>query len=986
MAADDTTGHHSPDAAPTRVADAVGLPQQIGPYTIVRTIGRGGVSVVYLARDSRNNRDVALKVIPAGADADQVDLARFRTEAEAVERLDHPNIVHLYDAGTADGVAYLAMEYVDGGTLYRRIKDGRPIDPLDAARLVEQLARGIHYSHQNGVLHRDLKPSNILLSGVRSEESGARGQRSGAGGNSAPVSDLNDVTAKIADFGLAKQLDRSLRLTQAGTAVGTPSYMAPEQARGERAIGPAIDVHGLGTILYELLTGLPPFMGNNSVETMEQVVHKRPTRPSEMRRGIPPALEAICMKCLEKEPKRRYASAAQMADDLRRVLDNPSDTELMVLSEERARTRRVWLTAAVAIAILAVVSAATAFITWAVTRSEVKSLRQQAEAAGQAERRAKLESAITLCERGQVSAGLEQMRALEGDPDLPIREFIDAWDGRLFETATTLSDLKADVAAMSPTGKWLATANGPKVQLRRSADWQPVGDGWELQQAVTALGWSEDEVHVAIGTNNGSVLVGNTETGELKPVLDGKGKAIAAVGFTFAGVRVIYSGDELRPVYFPPLSAAEKPRDQLQMKEGPYQAISMSPNTGQVAAATHEGRGRLFHVDGTHWGPLGLLGGDVSTTAFAFDGNVLAIGNRQGQVQLWDAVAHLPLQINATLEGPINAVAVGYSDTTYTVVACPEGRPAVVLRCKRPWAGPPIRLRDEPAREAIGVAFSGDGSKLFVTSPAGVSVWRVRDAKRYGPMRDYRPSDQFGAPLGPASQFSAPAAAGPDGAFVVGGSGGKVLRVDGDDAVAIGKSSNEMGPIQSIGMGPKGEVCSAGRMGKGDRTIVRYWAGRFTDEPVSHELNTLVYQESYLPDGSAVVLACGDGKVRVWEPAAKVIRAEYDCGSPVLSVAVESAGRRIIAGCADGTAQVKDLATGGTWPVFRHQREVRAVAFIGLNALTASADGTCRRWHLATGLPLGPTLYGPGGINSLAVWNDLMATGSPRHVRVWRFD
>jgi WD40 repeat protein len=159
-----------------------------------------------------------------------------------------------------------------------------------------------------------------------------------------------------------------------------------------------------------------------------------------------------------------------------------------------------------------------------------------------------------------------------------------------------------------------------------------------------------------------------------------------------------------------------------------------------------------------------------------------------------------------------------------------------------------------------------------------------------------------------------------------------------------------------------------------------------SDEPVSHEFKTLVYQEAFLPDGSAVVLACGDGKVRIWEPAAKIVRAELDCGSPVLCVAVSRDGRRIIAGCADGTAQVKDLQTGGTGPVFRHQREVRAVAFLGDNVLSASGDGACRRWHLATGLPLGPTMYGPGGINSLAVWNDLVATGSPRYVRVWRLD
>jgi eukaryotic-like serine/threonine-protein kinase len=313
------------DIVPTRSVEAVDLPERIGPYSLVRTLGRGGMGTVYLALD-KDNREVALKVIPAGDDANPTDLARFETEAAAVARLDHPNIVRLFEVGKANDLAYLAMEYVDGGTLYRLIKDRKPIEFKETARLVEQVARAIHYAHVQGVLHRDLKPSNILLAGK---------------------------TPKLADFGLAKYLDQSLRLTQTGMAVGTPHYMAPEQARGEAAVGPGLDIHGLGAILYELLTGVPPFSGRNPADTMEQVVHKKPTPPSQLRPDVPAALEAICLKCLEKDPKNRYRTAEAMANDLKRFVEGKSRSTRHVPATGKVVPMRVlWLVVAIAIGLI----------------------------------------------------------------------------------------------------------------------------------------------------------------------------------------------------------------------------------------------------------------------------------------------------------------------------------------------------------------------------------------------------------------------------------------------------------------------------------------------------------------------------------------------------------------------------------------------------------------------------------------------------------
>jgi hypothetical protein len=235
---------------------------------------------------------VALKTVLAGASAE--DLARFRSEAEAVARLQHPGIVQIFEVGEHDGRPFFALEYVHGGSLDQKLR-GVPQPAYEAARLVETLARTIHAAHQRGIVHRDLKPANVLLAA--------------------------DGTPKITDFGLAKQLDSEARRTQSGAILGTPSYMAPEQAEGRsREISPATDVYALGAILYELLTGRPPFRGPTLLDTLEQVRSLEPVPPCHLQPKVPRDLETICLQAVNKDPARRYVSAAALADDLHRFL------------------------------------------------------------------------------------------------------------------------------------------------------------------------------------------------------------------------------------------------------------------------------------------------------------------------------------------------------------------------------------------------------------------------------------------------------------------------------------------------------------------------------------------------------------------------------------------------------------------------------------------------------------------------------------------
>jgi serine/threonine-protein kinase len=277
----------APDEATFNAPDLPG-------YEILGVLGRGGMGVVYRARHTKLDRIVALKMILAGEHAGSQELDRFQREAEAAARLQHPNMVDIYEVGDHQGRPYLALEYVDGGSLADRVAGvAQPV--REAAHLVETLARAMHHAHQRGIVHRDLKPANVLLS--------------------------VEGVPKISDFGLAKHLHAPASQTQTGAVLGTPSYMAPEQVAGQPGqIGPPTDIYALGAILYELVTGRPPHQGITLLDTLEHVRSQEPTPPGRLQPKVPRDLETICLKCLSKEPHKRYASAEALADDLRRFL------------------------------------------------------------------------------------------------------------------------------------------------------------------------------------------------------------------------------------------------------------------------------------------------------------------------------------------------------------------------------------------------------------------------------------------------------------------------------------------------------------------------------------------------------------------------------------------------------------------------------------------------------------------------------------------
>ena len=481
----------------------IGVPRVPG-FEVAGEIGRGGMGVVYKARHRRLNRLVALKMILAGASADPRVVQRFLFEGEVLARVQHPQVVQVFEVDTYEGpnrvpIPYLAMELLEGGSLSRKLRAANEgtaprLTPREAAELLEGIARAVHAAHIQGVVHRDLKPGNILFAsadfGTPNPDlktgTGDKHTVAASGASRPTLRTPNFALPKVTDFGLAKfTQDSGADLTQTGQIVGTPHYMAPEQAAGARQIGPAVDVYALGAILFECLAGRPPFIGTEPMSVMLKVVNELPPDVRSFRPEVPRDLAAVTMKCLGKDPARRYVSAEALADDLRRFLDDRPTKARPVTNFER-----LWLSVkrnpsvAGLLAVLALVLC-TAFVTFGVmwVRAEKKAddekgLKQLAEGATKRAKDAMVETqrreaqlvfrrAVDWCEEGRLDEGLELfVQAAElavelGDENLErvVRINLAAWARDLPLPAQRLKHTEQPrLAAYHPDGKHIVTA------------------------------------------------------------------------------------------------------------------------------------------------------------------------------------------------------------------------------------------------------------------------------------------------------------------------------------------------------------------------------------------------------------------------------------------------------------------------------------------------------------------------------------------------
>jgi WD40 repeat protein len=388
-------------------------------YVIEGELGRGGMGVVYRARQVNAGRVVALKVVRSGGHASPVELARFRTEAHAVARLQHPNVVPVFEVGEVGGLPFFSMEFCPGGNLAAKL-GGDPLPPREAAALIRRLAEGVAAAHAAGIVHRDLKPGNVLLAA--------------------------DGTPKVTDFGLAKLLDAAAGLTGTEAVMGTPSYMAPEQATGDaRGVGPAADVYGLGAVLFECLTGRPPFKGASAADTIVQVRTQDPVAVRALVPGVPRDLETVCHKCLAKDPQKRYATAAELGADLDRFLAGRAVLARPVGGAERAWrwTRRHPGTAALAgLVVLLMVGVTVGSL---VAASHFDRLARQAEETADAEREAKEQAAKQQAEAEERKQEADRRR--KDTERLVARQYVEA-GSRLVADGDVAGALLWNVAAL----------------------------------------------------------------------------------------------------------------------------------------------------------------------------------------------------------------------------------------------------------------------------------------------------------------------------------------------------------------------------------------------------------------------------------------------------------------------------------------------------------------------------------------------------------
>jgi WD40 repeat protein len=890
-----------PDAGGAQTLPAAGppaWPHAVPGYEILGELGRGGFGVVYQARQVQLNRVVALKMILSGGHAGPEELARFRTEAEAIARLQHPNIVQIYEVGEHEGRPYFSLEFCPSGSLDRELK-GTPLQPREAAALAERLARAVAAAHAKGIVHRDLKPANVLLA-----ENGV---------------------PKISDFGLAKRLDAAGQ-TATGVVMGTPSYMAPEQAEGKKTVGPPADVYALGALLYEFLTGRPPFRAATNFDTLLQVVGAEPVPVRQLQPKVPWDLETICHKCLEKEPPKRYGSAADLAEDLRRFRAGEPIQARPVSAGERAWR---WGKRNPALAALAaVLTAAVVISTWfavsarrEVARADTKAKEAARTARESSQRAYNADMLLTQVawEQHQVSRFLELLTEQEPRPGQE--------DLRGFEWYY-----------------WRRQFQRGHVTLQ--------GD----TRLVRCVAFSPDGQRLASGSGDGTVKVWDVQSRQAILTLKGHTGAVRSVAFSPDGRRLASAGGESGKPGEMKLWDAQTGEETLTLQghTGPVYGVAFSPD-GRLASAggvsrdpTDPGEVKLWDAQ-TGQAVLTLKGhtGAVLSVSFSPDGRRLASA-AEDQVRIWDAQTG---REERTLKGHTHIViGVAFSPDGRRLASASRDQTVVVWDAH---TGQAERTLKGDIGELAGVAFSPDGRRLASASAwdGTVKVWDALTGQEILTLRAHT-----GSVLSVA--FS------PDG-HLASASSDQTVKVwdvqSGQETLTL-KGHSEW--VSSVAFSPDGRRLAGACVHATKPGEVKVWDALTGQEILTLRAHTSsVLSVAFSPDGHHLAGACNDGTVKVWDVhnGQEEFTLKGRAGYSVNSVAFSPDGKRLASasnymkvGQLPGEVTVWNAQNGQlelTLKVRRRTDRVECVAFSpdGKRLATASGDEIVSIWDVQTG-------------------------------------
>ena len=927
-------------AASSRPGQAEAGPLPIIPgCEVLELLGRGGMGVVYRARQLTLGRQVALKMIQTSADSQYA--ARLRAEASALARLQHPNIVQIHELGEHEGRPFLLLEYVDGGTL--RQLCGKPLDPRAAARLVLTLADAIHSAHQQGITHRDLKPANVLLT--------------------------RDGLPKISDFGLAR-LDAlpdeggaiAAALTSSNQLLGTPQYMAPEQAdRRLGQIGPAADVYALGVILYELLTGRPPFDGPAALDIVRRMLGEEALSPSRLQPGVPRDLVTICLHCLEKEPRKRYASALDLREDLGCFLaGEPIRARRLSAAGQLVRwCRRHGLAAASLAAVAAIFLTAFSLVTWSYFRAEdarkkeVKE-REQAQENERAERWQRYRSniaaaAAALQLQNSGSAGSALQDAPEEHRNWEWQYFHSQLDGASLVLA--VPGAKVAALAVSPSGKQVAVCsvdrNDAYLYNLATGSLEAVLRGHSAP--ATSVVYRPDGKQVATASNDQTIRLWEPATGRQTALLKAE---VGPSGLERIPV-VAYNSDGSRIASYPSQNG------------GAGLSRLWDATTGKQIAVLAK------------WQKASPTGFNSSATRLAFrpDGKRVIVGWGES-VHLCDAVTGRRLAVLGPRPKMVHLVAYSPDGKRIASAQAQEGSSAIHL-----WdgeSGKEIAVLPVPYLSAI--LFSADGSRLVSGSNYPDNSARIWDAA----------TGRLLAKLAGHKNAIWGTAFSPDGTRIVTASTDQTARLwDGHTGTLLAVLGGHTGGVVDVLFSPDGlRVVTASE----DATL-RLWNGR-TGESIGvlrGHGDRCAIAPVFTPDGSRLVSASDDGTMRVWDISLVerngILRGHE---SYVYDVAFSPGGEQVASAAWDGTARLWDATTGRPAGVLKHSTPIVTLGGYspdGRQLATIEQRGRLALWDLASQRVTRAWQVSAPGFEPRVSWDpagSLLAAGSAEGpVRLW---